>query len=386
VPALPLLEVLDYHLAGRDPGTLGHGPDPYDRSRRDRDHPMAYALYARGLVTLFRATGDDRYLGLARGVLEQLAGLAGRERAAWGLGFAWRGQDAALPFTVTTALAGLAFLDHHEASGESWTSEQVERTCRWLTRALPWAPSGDGIAPWYAPGMPFVLPNVTSLVAGLLHRWGALIGDGDLQATARLARRAVEQAHRPDGFWTYGYAGIDADAATRPSATIDAQHLAYVLEGLSACSGSDAWPGAQATIEFIARHLVVDRRLIEKVGLVDRDEPDDGPRSQRRRRLGLETKVLPSGSVVAVYPAEARVGSYGATIRALARGSALGIPASWDAMDALVTRVLTRHATDPSGRFAYLAGDRAWFPRQEAHLFDGLAAVAAVGDAASGAW
>jgi hypothetical protein len=39
--------------------------------------------------------------------------------------------------------------------------------------------------------------------------------------------------------------------------------------------------------------------------------------------------------------------------------------------------MLTIHTADASGRFLYRANDRAAYPRQEAHIFAGLAAYVA---------
>jgi hypothetical protein len=367
----PLLALLDHHLGGRDGRTLGYGPDPFETSGRSRHQPMAYAMYARGLVKLHRSTGRQQYLDTCAAALDQLGALAGPQGSAWGLGYRWRGQPADRAFTVTTVLCGLAFLEYCEVTSHSFAATQVDRVCAWLTRELPWSPRSSGVAPWYAPGMPFLLPNVASLTSSLLYRWGRVTGDRTLLAAAGLSRRFVEGAQQPEGFWTYGYADVHSRAPTKPSNTVDAIHLSYVLDGLLSLSDRDLYGRLRTGIEFLRRYLFVDGRLLEKVGLVtDGDLPAD---SIGRHRLS--TLTMPSGRRLVVYPREARVGNYGAAIGLLARAADAGLCGHSMLQEALVRRVLNAQSASPTGRFAYLPDDQRWFPRQEGHLFDGLAAV-----------
>src|SRR3954454_24747312 len=109
-----LVDLLDRHLAAVGPERCGFGPDEY--ADRELDHPAAYALYLRGLVSLHSATGRSSDLAACRTPRTRLLGL--RRGRAGGLAFAWRGRPAAEPYAITTALAGRALASLLRADGD----------------------------------------------------------------------------------------------------------------------------------------------------------------------------------------------------------------------------------------------------------------------------
>src|SRR5689334_8008857 len=104
-----MLDLLDYHLRHVDLERVGFGLDEYAPDEW-HEHPMAYALYLRGLVALYRATEDGAYLDRARVVREGLLANASPVAMgiAWGLPFAFRDLSPGHPYAITTAIAGSA--------------------------------------------------------------------------------------------------------------------------------------------------------------------------------------------------------------------------------------------------------------------------------------
>jgi hypothetical protein len=367
-----VLELLAYHVEGRDPRLLGHGLDPFDESERERDHPLALGLYVRGFVHLHRATAERRWLDAAREAAGRLVELAPGRARAWGLGFPWRGQPAEGPYTITTVICGLGLLELAEAD-DAWSVE-ADRVAKWLLHEAPWSSVRGGMAPWYGPRMRWALPNVTSAAAGFLRRWASASGDAEGARCAELATGAVASAQQPEGFWTYGYADNPSRGPVRLADTIDALHSSYTIDGVlpfAAAGESQALDRTRRGTEFLVRHLAGDGRLREKVALVR----DDDPRGERLPLYEqLSSIELRPDRHLALFPDESRLAGYGAAIGMLSRATPLGA-GDPNALARLVRRALEAYARGPNGRFRYLPTDARPFPRQEAHLFEGLAAA-----------
>ena len=341
---------------------------------------MAYALYARGLATLARATGDERYLDAADAVLERLLTLRAREsEAAWGLGFAYRGLPATHPFTITTAMSAWAFIERNRTSPDDRWLSWLDRTCRWLVGGVPWR---DG-APTYGPSQSMVAVNVVGTVAGALYAAHDLLGDRTLRDRAADALLHVRDTQSEVGYWTYVTPDepLPETAETAPWRVIDSLHTAYVLEGAIAAdqAGAGRDPRFLGLRSLISRGLgwhldkLVDRGLVyEKAVLADPDDP--GTRLLLRRRAYRKT-YLSRGRWVVPYPREGRLWNYGATVGVGAKAYRAGV-GTLGPVDAIVGQLLSAQLASASGRFSYLPTDRAAFPRHEGHLFEGLAAAA----------
>jgi len=369
-----LVGLLDYHVECRASRALGWGPDAFHPD--PIDHPMAMALYMSGLAHLYVATGEARYADLAGAVADRLivAGLPQAEAGlAWGLGFPWRHFEADEPFAITTAVAVRALAEVQMVVGHRGAQGAVLRASRWLQRGLPWRVTAAGAAPWYSPNGPYALPNVAAMVATALSRAAVATGEADPPSAAAATRFVVSRQDTETGLWCYGYGGVRRLGRIRPANVVDALHTAYTLDGLlSAAPEPGDAASARRGIGFLARELV-DRsgRLRERVVVASRDDHD----AERLVRAGqVEARSAGSGSMLLVYPQESRVAGYGAVIGLLARARSSGISDAHWLLDRVVARVLRIHAADISGGFRYLADDPRTFPRQEAHLFEGLAA------------
>jgi hypothetical protein len=273
------------------------------------------------------------------------------------------------------ALAAVHDVLRHAPAGVA-----VERSSRWLVDGLPLRVESGSAAPWYSPNGPYVLPNVAGMVASALRRAAAVIGGARL---AEAARRATEfvlaRQHTSTGLWCYGYAGVRRRGRLRPPDVVDALHMTYTVEGLMSAIGEAeqirSFAAARLGFQFVGRALVErSGHLRERVVLASRDDPD----AATLIRAGtVDARPVDDASILLVFPEESRVAGYGALIGALARARNCGL-GDEQLLDRLVTRVLVVSGADVSGGFRYLPGDPRTFPRQEAHLFEGLAAYVRV--------
>ena len=367
-------ELIDQHLDTVTVDALGWGTDAY--SARPQWHPMACALYASGLSALYRHSRHTGHLEAADAALAALRRTR-LQRGGWGLGFEYRGLGRDTPYSITTALAGRAFAEHHLITGSRSSLGEALRTARCLVHAMPWSFAGAGAGPWFAPGIPDVLPNVASMVGGFLHQARALTGDSALARPARLATAFVLRAQHEDGYWTYGYASGVPAGGVRPNDVVDAVHTAYIIDGLNlALRWERDTPSVRTAIrkgvEFVRRSLLSPRGLLlEKIVPVDEADPYSAKLLGNPRLT--RTAGLRGGTLVA-FPGESRLWGYGATLGALCRAHARGL-CSLDPADRILQRLLAGQLADPSGRFRYLANDRRTFPRHEAHVVEGLSAM-----------
>lgn len=382
-----LLEWITAHLARVEPDTCGFGRDPYHAT--PADHAMAYAYYARGYASLYRATSDERYLGAADVALERLVGLpTPGDHLAWGLPFTANNLEPGHPYAITTALCSLAFLERHLSSPHDASLEAAHDACRWLTRTLPWTDVAGTRAPTYAPGFPAVAVNVAAMVAAALYGVAGQVGAPRFRADAVASLVHVRDAQAESGFWPYASPEFDACwpshrrgeiAAHR---VVDNLHSAYVLDGagiaVRAGAGSAGAmlhlrPMIAHGLDFLSRHLYLPSgRGFEK--LVIADEGDPTTRRLLRRRA-MPRRYLSAGRWLVAYPAETRLWGYGATVAMFSRLHLAGIHAVDDSAVGILRWLAGHHLRDPSGRFPLLSDDPSAFPRHEAHLFDGLCSL-----------
>lgn len=377
--AHPLEELLAYHLDHIELEHCGWGFDPYDEARANH-HPMAYALYVRGLVNLSQGGGHE-YLEPAERLVDVLVRTASpTPGTAWGLPFAWRGYPARHPFAITTALCGMAFAELQRIHPTDRTLELLHAACRWLVDRLPWAQTRTGRAPGYAPGFPLATANVTSMVAGVLSQGSVLTGDAELGAHAQAAGAAVRSAQGTHGAWAYADDASEV-GATVDSTTIDNVHTAYTIDGVVSrlLAGSVGEPIANDVkrvaskgIAFYLRYFYEPTgRAHEKVVVVEQGDPEAKKLFDNQQ---LARQSLGGTQWLVTFPHESRLWGYGAGLGMLARAHGLGL-VSLDRVYRIVDFLLADRLRDPSGRYGYLSSDTRRFPRFEAHLFEGLSAV-----------
>lgn len=377
-PVTHVLDALDYHLRHCGGSALGVGPDPF--SAPPIAHPTALALYAHGLADLHRATGAGHYADAASDAIERLIATGRRhgDGLAWGLEFSWLDADATEPFAVTTAIAVRALAACEVQLGHPAVRPALAAGARWLHETLPWTAGAD-TAPTYSPSMPYPVVNVVSMVASALYRAGTALGRPQLGDAADLAAGFVLGRQDPlTGLWRYGAVGEELHGNVRRADVIDAIHTGYALEGvLDAFELRDTrgyGPAVRRAGVAIARELVgPGGRLREKVVVACHDDPEA---SILLANPSVSAKAIDEESFLVVFAEESRAAGYGALIGPLARGVADGLVGE-QLLERLVGRMLAIHTADASGRFLYRANDRAAYPRQEAHVFAGLAAYVA---------
>jgi len=374
----PLVRMCLHHLDAVGLERCGFGPDPYDPE--PRHHPMAYALYIRGLVSLYRATGDPAVLQAAEALTQRLGDLSTGAPRGWGLPFAWQGQPADHPYSITTALCGHAMLELFEAGNGSIALELLQSACTWLVDGVEWTGDDSTGSPWYAPGVPDVAVNVASQAGGLLFAAAGVASTPRAEERGVAALRLVAKGQHGLGYWTYRPAG-EATASPINDASIDAVHTAYVLDGLVAAArvgGRRRIPALRDTVASGLRFAL--DNLFDRAGVQVRKLVAASLDTAEERRLidmaGGAAHYTAPGRWLAPYPGAAPLWGYGGMLGAVGRALRAGVSEldrALPLLEQLHTTVLRR--TD--GRFPYSPEEHGMYPRHEAHVFDGLAAFAA---------
>jgi hypothetical protein len=377
-----VVQQLMYHLRHREGSVCGRGLDEYARDEV-LEHPMAYAMYCRGMLTLASVTGDARVRGSAIAAGARLLELSnGTDLRSWGLPFEWRDHPANHSYAITTALACLAMSAlAHEDGDWSWLAASAEAS-RWLSEELRWSDVDSGSAPWYAPGEPVLAYNVASTVAAALAEAFDLQQEAFLLDRIWSAVRYVVAGQHPSGCWRYASRAGKRDAGHLESeSVVDLVHSAYTLDGLittlaaSHRLGLPIPQGVQGAIsrgiEFVERHLLSPTGIAhEKVVLVQ-GRDDEAARLLFKENVARTPTA--AGSWVVTLATESRAWGYGAAVGALSRALALGFPSARAPLEALASRVTSGFVQDSRGRFPFRPGESLYFPRHESHLFEGMA-------------
>jgi hypothetical protein len=380
-----VIRQLMYHLRHREGSACGRGLDEYARNEV-LEHPMAYAMYCRGMLALASATGDSGVRGSAIAAGSRLLDLStGMEARSWGLPFEWRDRPANHPYAITTALAALALTALAREEGDWVWVAAAAQASRWLTEELPWSQVDSGSAPWYAPGEQVLAYNVASTVAAALAEAFELQQEPRLLDRMWSAMRYVLAGQHPSGGWRYATeAEAETEGHSESGSVVDLVHSAYTLDGLIAGLATsqrsgvpipEGVPEAIAVgVEFIDRYLLAPDGLAhEKVVIVE--SPDD----EAVRLLFMENvdrAPMAGGGWIVTFPAESRAWGYGAAAGALSRALRMGFPGARDPLDAIMNRVTSAFLQDSLGRFPFRPDELAHFPRHESHLFDGMAGYA----------
>ncbi|MCK9249353.1 MAG: hypothetical protein M0P31_10330 [Solirubrobacteraceae bacterium] len=357
-----VLQLLARHVTDGDPMGLGFGSDAFHA--HPIHHPMAMALYLEGCCELYAATQDAWWLEQSSRLVSELKECAVRSvrGLGWGLGFSWRSAPADGIYTVTTATVARALAVACTCVDDRTAPALLASAVQFLTYDIPWRVGPRGAAPWYAPTLPFVVPNVASMTTAALVASIPHVG-ADVTPAVTATREFVRSTQDVSGGWRYGETDRTARGRLRPSDVVDALHHTYAQAGLDT---HDHDPRSSAH-RFAARHLHRgDGTLRERVLLLRRD--DEFTDRLRRRRDVMVVRDGPT--LMARFETESRLAAYGAMIGELVAHPTAASP---PLLEALVARMVDRHGRDASGRFRYTAVDDSTFPRQEAHLFWGLA-------------
>ena len=375
-----LVELCVHHLDAVGISTCGFGPDPYDPE--PRHHPMAYALYARGLVALHRATGDGEFLVAADALGERLGALSHGTPAGWGLGFEWKGHPAEHPYTITTALCGHAMLELAEAGNRGGAQELVHSACAWLLDAVEWSGDEQVAGPLFAPNFNDVVLNVASQSGGFLVAAAGVAAIPEATKRGIAALRFVQEHQHGLGYWPYRTERRADEAGATTDASVDAVHTSYVLDGLAAAAratGGHGIPGVRDTLSeglrFALSNLFSDGEQVRKLVVATLATPAE-------RRLIDTSEAAPryagSRRWLVPYPGSGPLGGYGGMLGAAGRAARAGVDQLQlvlPILQGLQRTTLSR----PDGRFPHSEEDPSFYPRHEAHVFDGLAALAAGG-------
>lgn len=191
--------------------------------------PGAVARMAQAHLLVYRLDGDDRNITSAEKLLRWLLDHPGAapKGAGWGLPFDWQTPFGTVPMGTavahTTQGCGQAFLDYHEATGQSWAKGVAEECCDFLTLALNQTVGEDGsIALSYTPLDSSQVVNTNAESAAFLARCGR---PADAHTVEKIVRFVVN-SQSADGSWEYS-----ADSP-RDLSTVDHYHTGMVLDAL----------------------------------------------------------------------------------------------------------------------------------------------------------
>jgi hypothetical protein len=209
----------------------------------------AWGFIIKGYLYHYLATGDDRYLPLARRGLRWLQENTSRgySGACWGNDFDFASRSGfmpkGLPTIVWTSHIQAAFALAHEVFGDSEYRDVVVSAAEFIERDLERMPDSTGLCLAYAPGIKHPVHNSNLLgVVALLRGWR----HSNRHSYLELARQSINWSVakiNPDGSWFYG---------TLPMLHwIDNYHTGYVLDCL--CEAQDIAGGAFVPSTVIAR-------------------------------------------------------------------------------------------------------------------------------------
>ena len=103
--------LLDRHLGALDPMRCGFGNEP--GIGHPNDDPMAWSLYGRGFLKLWKVGGSPSHRVIVERAIARLSATRSPrvKGIAWGLPYPWKGHEANHPYAITTAMCGDFLLD-----------------------------------------------------------------------------------------------------------------------------------------------------------------------------------------------------------------------------------------------------------------------------------
>lgn len=177
---------------------------------RDHANPKGLALFLSGSLDLppdGRSSKVRHYL--ARTIED--AARRGYSGACWGYPFPWQGRSFYLPrhtpTVVVTAFVANALIDYHDATGDARWLDLARSACDFVMRDLNAETTSEGVCFSYSPMDKTRVHNASLLGGALLARVGGRTQETKLLDLARETARFTAGHQRPDGAWVYGNDG-----------------------------------------------------------------------------------------------------------------------------------------------------------------------------------
>jgi len=202
---------------------------------RIRNHwePKALTVFARAYVGLEQQRMVDSALNIATRLCDVVWNLRNRETKypSWGLSFPMRAEGhvflpANTPTALITALAGLAFLDVYQATGNEEHLNRAKSAGLYVSRELGRTDYPEGICFWYTPVMQKRIHNANALAAMFLNRLGRVTSVHEFELLADSAYSLLISRQSRIGGWNYL---VDGKARAR---LFDNFHTGFIIESL----------------------------------------------------------------------------------------------------------------------------------------------------------
>lgn len=228
---------------------------------RQAPNPKGLALFALGLLDLYRLSRAEESLREARALMERLVDLRSPTASggnAWGYHYPW--QDLGFyappgtPNAVVTAFVCEAFLEAYRTTSNTRYLEIVEGAVPFFLRDL--AVLKDEPEQLCLAYMPFPMRmrvmDVSALIAAVLAQWAQVAGEGGYLATASRLARYVGERQTSEGAWFY--TDPPGDSPVRH----DNYHTGFILDALHRYMRASEDRSLESTyrrgLEFYARH------------------------------------------------------------------------------------------------------------------------------------
>ena len=233
--------------------------------RRASVFPIALAQYADALFRIWRITGHQDVLDLARSQLELLIDLSRDVRGmrSWGYPFDWQtcfGTFAqGTPLITTMPYVYDAFVTAHEATGENTFFELARSTALACCDLFPQTDMGEGAASTaYTPHDARRVMNASAYRGHVLADAGRRFDVPAWTAEATRNLRFVLKEQRPDGSWPYAVDGRDG--------FVDNFHTCFVLKNLT--RAAESVPDPPGIREAVSRgYSFYKSKLLDEQGL-----------------------------------------------------------------------------------------------------------------------
>lgn len=344
----------------------GYGLDEYARSKK-LHYPEAYAKFAKGYLSLFDATGEEKFSTYARNSLEWLIKNKSRyyRDYSWGLPFKWDCVPKDGPYLLTTSFCGQSFLDFYSLTGETRYLKIVKSAMNWVLEELGGETFGDGFFFYYSPYKcdRYFIPNAVSISVAFLINASRCTKNPKIQDKIRECVRAITKFQNPDGSWHY---------STR-STVIDNLHTAYTLEGL--------WSYFKEThdntilISLVKGTSFLWDSFYEQTGYgAARVSKNVGKINPLRLLRDGAIRVACKFKLVRGRSFETRLWGYAVAIRAFTYASYEEPKYLENAMK--IFSYVKNNLQDEVGYFHYRTNDESCFIRHQANIFEALGVLA----------
>lgn len=191
-------------------------------------------LLAKGYLSLFSVSGDERYRRKAEFCLDWLEHniSPGYSGPCWGYPFDWQSRifiPRGTPSSVVSSIVGDAFWSSYRIFNRPRSLEICKGICRFLTQDLNRDPVGDNTLCFsYTPLDHFHVHNANLFTAEYLARIGRESGDPELFSLALQASRYALQEQNSDGSLFYW----GRDQSDSGAGHIDHYHSGFEIRSL----------------------------------------------------------------------------------------------------------------------------------------------------------